>query len=451
MNKTTKCIITILLFASGTCAAVADELSKDDHITFNKHVAPILFDHCAACHHPGEVAPFSLLSYADAKKRDKQIQTVTADHFMPPWKSVEGHGKFAGERRLKPDEVAMIARWVEQGSVEGDAKDLPPQPEFSSDWHLGPPDIIVKMPEPLAVPADGPDVYRNFVFDVNIPAGKYVKAAEYRPGNRRVVHHAVLSIDEDGKARQKQADAAPEQGFEGRSILGHLLPGSLSAWTPGRDAVPLPPGFSLPWKTGAGLILQLHLHPSGKPETEQSSIGLYLTDEPPQRSMVDIGLIYKKIDIAPGEKEYHSRDEFTLPIAMETRGVFPHMHMLGRDFKLTAVPPEGDPISLLWINDWDFNWQGFYEYETPVKLPAGTKIVMETIHDNSAENFRNPSNPPKRVKWGEQTTDEMSVALVHFVPQNEDDMPKLRKEQGKRIVGGIDAQLPPKVIEIHIP
>ena len=233
MNKTTKCIITILLFASGTCAAVADELSKDDHVTFNKHVAPILFDHCAACHHPGEVAPFSLLSYADAKKRDKQIQTVTADHFMPPWKSVEGHGKFAGERRLKPEDVAMIARWVEQGSVEGDAKDLPPQPEFSSGWHLGPPDIVVKMSEPFPVPADGPDVYRNFVFDVNIPAGKYVKAAEFRPGNRRVVHHAVLSIDKDGKARQKQTDAAPEQGFPGRSILGHLLPGSLSAWTPG--------------------------------------------------------------------------------------------------------------------------------------------------------------------------------------------------------------------------
>jgi len=282
-------LMAVVSFVIVGGAARAAELSKDESVTFNKHVAPILFKNCAACHHPGEVAPFSLLTYNDAKKRDKQLQTVTADHFMPPWKSVEGHGKFAGERRLKPEEVATIANWVKQGSVEGESNDLPKQPEFSSDWHLGPPDIIVGMTEPFAVPADGADVYRNFVYDVNVPAGKYIKAAEFRPGNRRVVHHAVLSIDEDGRARKRQAEAAPEQGFEGRSIMGHLMPGSLSAWTPGRDAVPLPEGFSVPWKPGNGLILQLHLHPSGKPETEQSQIGIYLTDEPPQRSMVDIG------------------------------------------------------------------------------------------------------------------------------------------------------------------
>ena len=173
MNNLFRFLVVAVLAVGLSYSTEAAELSKDEAVTFNKHVAPILFDRCAACHHPGEVAPFSLLSYADAKKRDKQIQTVTAEHFMPPWKSVEGHGKFAGERRLKPEEVAMIARWVEQGSVEGDAKDLPSQPEFSSDWHLGPPDIVVEMSEPFPLPADGPDVYRNFVFDVNIPAGKY--------------------------------------------------------------------------------------------------------------------------------------------------------------------------------------------------------------------------------------------------------------------------------------
>jgi len=295
------------------------------------------------------------------------------------------------------------------------------------------------MSEPYAVPAEGRDVYRNFVFDVSIPEGKYLKAAEYRPGNRRIVHHAALSMDIDGKSRQKD-EADPEPGFAGNSIQGQLLPGSLSAWTPGRDALPLPDGFSLPWKPGVGLVLQLHLHPNGKPETEQSSIGLYLTDEPPQRSMVDMWLIYKKIDISPGEKEYRSRDEFTLPIDMEAFGIFPHMHMIGRDFKVTAQPPEGEPISLLWIDDWDFNWQSCYQYDAPMKLPAGTKIVMETVHDNSAENIRNPSSPPRRVKWGEQTTDEMSIAMLQLVPVNEDDMPKLREAQGRRIIGGITAE-----------
>jgi hypothetical protein len=371
--------------------------------------------------------------------RDKQVRDVTGNHFMPPWKSVEGHGRFLGERRLTPRQIDLIARWVEQGAVEGDSRDLPPAPEFSGDWKLGKPDIVLTMSEPYSVPAVGPDLYRNFVFDVTVPEGKYIRATEYRPGNRRVVHHAALSMDVDGKARQKH-EASSEPGFAGASIQGRLLPGSLSVWTPGCDAVSLPEGFSLPWKPGVGLVLQLHLHPTGKPESEQSSIGLYFTDKPPRRSMVDIAFIYRQLDIPPGERAYRSRDEFTLPIDMEAYGVFPHMHLLGREFKLTAQPPEGDAFTLLWIDDWDFNWQSVYQYETPVRLRAGTRITMETVHDNSVDNIRNPSDPPRRVKWGDQTTDEMSVAMLQLVPVHESDLEKLRTRYRGRVVSGIAAE-----------
>jgi hypothetical protein len=281
------------------------------------------------------------------------------------------------------------------------------------------------MPEPYAVRADGSDDFRNFVFDLEIPDGKYIKAAEFHPQNRVVVHHAALMIDAFGQARKKdEADPAP--GFQGAALPGPLLPGSLATWTPGREPSPLPEGYSLPWKPGTGLILQLHLHPSGKPETEQSSIGIYLTDEPPRRSMVDMLLVNTKIDIPAGERAYRAVDEFTLPIEMEALGIFPHMHLIGREIKITAQPPDQkEPFSLLWINDWDFNWQGFYQYETPVKLPAGTHIVMETIHNNTAENIRNPNNPPKRMRWGEQTTDEMSVTILQLVPTDEKDREKL--------------------------
>jgi len=430
--------VVVALVASCSAASAADTAANEP-VTFNKHIAPLIFQNCSACHHPGEVAPFSLLTYDDAKKRAKQIQLVTTQRLMPPWKGVEGHGRFIDERRLKPEQIDLIARWVNAGSLEGDPRDLPKPPEFSAGWKLGPPDIVITMPEAYTVPADGPDIYRNFVFEISIPAGKYLKAAEYRPGNRRVVHHAALAMDVDGKAR-RQDEEDPAPGFKGSlNLPGQLLPGSLSAWTPGRDPLPLPEGLSMPWKKGAGLLLQLHLHPSGKPETEQSTVGLYLTDQAPQRSMADVVLIAKKIDIPPGEKAYATHDEFVLPVEMKAFGLFPHMHLIGREMKIVAHPPGTESFSLLWINDWDFNWQNFYQYETPVTLPAGTKITLDAVHDNSADNFRNPNNPPQRVTWGEQTTNEMSAAILQLVPLHETDMPKLRETLAKKIIGGISA------------
>jgi hypothetical protein len=431
-------LILMGLATTSTQIGAAAVGAAEEAPTFNKHIAPIIFKHCADCHHPGEVAPFPLLSYTDVKKRARQIALVTRDHFMPPWKSVEGHGRFTGERRLKQEEIDLIARWVDEGAVEGDAGDLPPQPTFSEGWKLGQPDIVITMPEPYTIKADGPDDFRNFVFELTVPEGKYIKAVEYHPSNRVIVHHAALMIDTSGEARKKdEADPAP--GFPGAALPGPLLPGSMATWTPGRDPSPLPDGFSLPWKPGVGFILQLHLHPSGKPESEQSSIGFYLTDEPPRRSMVDMLLINTSIDIPPGETAYRARDEFTLPVDMEALGVFPHMHLIGRDIKITARPPDSDePFSLLWIDDWDFNWQGFYQYAEPVKLPAGTQIVMETVHDNSADNIRNPNSPPKRMTWGDQTTDEMSVAILQLVPTNEEYGEKLAGH-GRRVVSEIKA------------
>jgi hypothetical protein len=379
------------------------------------------------------------LSYADVKKRARQIVQVTADRYMPPWKSVEGHGRFVDERRLSADEIALVARWVEQGAVEGDAADLPKTPQFSDSWKLGEPDILVTMPEPYAIPADGPDIYRNFVLPLAVPAGKYIKALEYRPSNRRIVHHAVFSFDVTPNAR-KQDEADPDPGYPGSlTIPGRMFPGSMAAWVPGRDAAPLPAGFSMPWPAGADLVLQLHLHPSGKPEAEQSSIGFYLTDEPPAQSMVDVVLIDRKIDIPPGERAFRTRDEFTVPVEMKVFSIFPHMHLIGRDIKLTAHPPAGEPFSLIWISDWDFNWQSFYQCAEPVLLPAGTKVVLEGIHDNSEDNPRNPHRPPKRVTGGEQTTDEMSAALVQLVPVRESDLAQMAATNKRRIVGGITA------------
>jgi hypothetical protein len=427
---TLRCLIT----------QAADPSPSQEPITFNRDIAPIVFEHCASCHRPGEVAPFSLLTYSDLKKRAPQIAQVTSSRFMPPWKSVEGHGRFIAERRLTNSQIDLIGRWASQGAIEGELRDLPATPRFTDDWKLGQPDIVVTMPEPFSVPAEGADVYQNFVLSLEIPTGKYIKALEYRPSNRRVVHHALFASDSSGKSRKDDA-ADPQPGFQGSlNIPGRLFPGSLSAWAPGREARPLPDGLSMPWKNGTDLVLQLHLHPSGKPESEQSSLGLFLTDEPPQRSMIDVMMLDNKIDIPPGEAAYRTRDEFSVPVEMEVLALFPHMHMIGRDFRITAIPPDADPFSLIWINDWDFNWQSLYQCEPPVRLPAGTKVVLEAIHDNSAANVRNPNNPPQRVTFGEQTSNEMTAALIQFVPVNESDLAKMIEPNKRRIVSSITAR-----------
>lgn len=435
-------LIAVLTAVAMDGANTSSVTQAAEPVTFNRHIAPLVFENCATCHRPGEVAPFSLLTYADVKKHAGQIRTVTESRFMPPWKSVEGHGRFLGERRLKPEQIELIARWVEQGELEGEPGDLPATPQFNNEWKLGKPDLVIAMETAYEIPADGPDIYRNFVFPVTVPTGKFIRAMEYRPGNRPIVHHAVFSYDNTGKARAKDAED-PAPGFSsGLNISGRVFPGSMAAWVPGRDALPLPVGLTMPWPDGGDLVVQLHLHPSGKPESEKSTIGLYFTDEPPQRSMTDLLLIDKKIDIPPGDAAFRTRDEFTLPIEMNVFGIFPHMHLIGREIKITAFPPEGESFSLLWIKDWDFSWQSFYQCEAPVKLVAGTKLVLEGVHDNSAENPRNPSNPPRRVTWGEQTSNEMSLATLQLVPASETELTQLGDAHRRRFFGGISASKP---------
>jgi hypothetical protein len=433
--------VVAVAFLVGGCwapcfAQQAHASEAAETVTFNKHVAPLVFARCADCHRPGEVAPFSLLTFHDVSKRADQILSVAEQRAMPPWKPQPGHGEFAHNRRLTDKELGLLRRWVAQGAVEGQAADLPPAPSFGTGWQLGTPDLVVTMPIAAEVAAAGPDVYLNTILTLKVPEGKFVKAAEFRPSNRRVVHHAVLFVDTTGKARERD-EADPALGFVAVTPPGKRLPDSLSIWAPGRNPRPLGPGLSMPWPETGELVLQLHLHPTGKPEVEQSSIGFHFTDEPPARSLLDLTLIDTKIDIPPGEKAYRTSDRCVLPIDMDALSIFPHMHMIGKDIKVTATLPDGTSRPLLWIDDWNFNWQDLYEYAKPVRLPKGTQIVLEAVHDNSADNPFNPSSPPQRVRWGEQTFNEMSIAFLNLVPVRESDMSELQANPARRLQAAI--------------
>jgi hypothetical protein len=436
--------LSLVVFLPFLSVARADEKPYEPRpkgtVTYTKHIAPIVNARCAACHRPGEVAPFSLLQYEDVRKRAKLISKMTERRIMPPWKPDDPAGTFRGEHRLTAEQIGMIGQWTKEGTIEGDAKDLPPPPKFAVGWQLGEPDMIVTMPKEYTLAAESRDVYRNFVIPFEVPAGKYIKAVEFRPGNRRIVHHAGFAIDAAHKFRDRDGkDGAP--GFTQVGIPGQLFPGNLAFWVPGIEPRPLPDGTGVTWPKGADLVLQLHLHPSGKPETERSTIGFYFTSETPRRPLQFIAMSTNKIDIPPGEKAYRTRQTRTIDNDIELLGLFPHMHVIGKETTVTAVLPGGESKRLLHIPDWDFNWQNYYEYVKPLNLPRGTQIVLECVHDNSAENPANPNSPPKRIVFGEQTTNEMAAVFINAMPKPGTALAKA----GKNVGPGDDTDLKQKV------
>jgi len=390
-------------------------------VTFNKDIAPILFQHCAACHRPGESGPFPLLSYKDAKSRARQIAAVTQSKFMPPWLPEPGEFKFADELRLSDAQIAVITQWVEQGAVEGAPSDLPPAPVFADGWQIGTPDLVIKAERPYQLPASGTDQYWNFIFPTPANTTRWLKAIEIRPGDKRVVHHANILVDRMQSARAQEPSSG--SGFAGMEVKieseafdpdSHFL-----FWKPGTAPYTEPDGMALRLDAGTDLVLNIHLQPSGKAEWIQPSLGLYFTEQPATRFPMLLQLENdRKLDIPPGEKNFWVTDEFTLPEDVQLLAIYPHAHYVGKDLQAFAKFPDGTQKSLIHIPSWDLNWQAVFRYEKPVELPAGTVIFMRYRYDNSDENIRNPNVPPKRVVGGNRASDEMAHLWLQVLPRN---------------------------------
>jgi tetratricopeptide (TPR) repeat protein len=398
-------------------------------VTFTRDVAPILYRSCAPCHRPGGAAPFSLLHYADALRHAPEIAQVTASRFMPPWLPEPGWVEWAGERRLSPAEIDLLARWVEGGRAEGDPAELPPLPRWPTGWREGEPDLVVAMPEPFPLPAAGPDLFRNFVLPVDLDAARHVRAVEIRPEDPRRVHHAILEIDRSGSCRGLDA-ADPGPGFGGMFLGDAERPGGqFLGWTPGKTALSGLPGAAWRLVPGDDLVLQLHMPPTGKPEAVRVAVGLYFATEPPTLHPFGLLLGSEELDIPAGEPAYRVTDRFVLPVPVLAHGVYPHAHYLARSLHATARLPDGALRWLLRIDRWDFDWQDEYRYREPIPLPAGTEITMEYTYDNSAANPRNPHHPPRRVVFGPESTDEMAFLLLQVAPLDPAHRPALEEAQ----------------------
>ena len=379
-----------------------------DPPTFARDIAPIVFEHCAPCHHAGEAAPFGLVSYDDVQKRARQIVRVTQSRFMPPWLPAAGENHFQGDRSLSTEEIEAFRLWLEAGTPEGDPAALPPAPVFPTGWQLGEPDLVVTMPESYTVPAEGRDIYRNFVIPQPADGTRYVRALEFRPDNRAVLHHAVLFVDGSRHARSEDR-RDPEPGYAAMG-LGVLRPpnGQFVSWTPGKGAQCYEQGIAWALDETLDVVLQLHLRPTGKSEPIRVSVGLYFSAEPPTKHPLAIRLWSREIDIPAGEPAYVVECSYTLPVDVSVYGVYPHAHYLGKDLRGWATLPDGSERTLIHIPSWDFNWQEEYFYTEPLALPAGTLVRTRYVYDNSAENPFNPNQPPKPVRHGFQSTDEMA-------------------------------------------
>lgn len=481
-------VLPLLALMAGPTAGIVAQTNVDAtvskpalRVTFNQDIAAIMHDKCAMCHRPGQAGPFPLLTYSDVSQRSETIQAVIDSGYMPPWKPVNENVHFANDRRLSSHQKQVIQSWIANGMPEGEAS-APEPPESVDGWMLGTPDLVVTMNGQFDVPASGPDVYRSFVFPLQLSEDKWVKAVELRPTAKTSVHHAIIFIDSSGNSRKMDGQDG-QAGVPGMSFLNALLspPTSeqgilsgklLSSWrtsfqsinavagmlqrddlsniftqglggyVPGKVPAPFPGDLAVRLPQGSDIVVQTHFHPSGKPEQESGELAIYFADAPPTRRMVPIQVppmfgIGHGIKIPAGANEHRISDSFEIPIDVEAISVFPHGHYVLREAAMSAKLPDGTTMPLVKITDWDLDWQDSYFFDQPVRLPAGTVITSELVYDNSSSNPENPYDPPREIGWGLESGDEMGSVILTVVPVNDSEGSELAETLHQYFVSSV--------------
>ena len=395
---------------------------------FSKDIAPVLYQHCASCHRAGQIAPMSLLSYEEVRPWAASIREKVATGAMPPWHSAAPTGQFSNDRRLSDAEKGVISRWVAGGAPKGDVKDMPPVPAFADDWEIGKPDAVITMPEPYVVPARGTIDYQNVTVPTNFTEDKWIQAIEVRPGTRSVVHHIlVFAVG----TRQNQAytqivpqlPRRPQTAPNGRS---DRKPESLIATTaPGTNAMVFPPGTAMRIPAGASLRFQIHYTTNGKEVSDRSSVGVIFAKEPPEKEMHTSAFFNPQLILPAGAADVAVPTAIQFNQDVHLTALFPHTHLRGKSWDYKIVYPDGRTETVLPVPHYDFNWQTYYIFATPLAVPKGSKLEAVAHYDNSANNASNP-DPNKEVHWGEQTWDEMQYTGINYTVDNE--APKQRTD-----------------------
>lgn len=431
-----------------------ERVVTSENVTYHRDVRPIIQKHCQGCHRPGAVGPFALTDYKQALAWAADIVHYTQNGDMPPWKPVAGVA-FQNARGLTIREIDTLALWEKNGCPEGDPKDAPPPAKFPDGWHLGEPDLVVEVPDDFHVGAAGKDTFRCFVLPTGLKEDKYVVAYEVKPGNATVVHHTLNYFDTTGKARKLETAEKARQKAAGELDRGPgysvamgigFFPnpadaprpgvppvGFVGGWAPGQLGTKLPAASGIYLPKEAEIVLQVHYHRTGKPEKDRTKIGLYFSEKPVQKpwtTLVVTGMTPFSFIPAGAAKNVQKGSAWTTADA-NIHSVMPHMHLLGKSVKMTMTEPGGNPVVLVDIKDWDYNWQESYWLKNPLFAKAGTRFDIEAVFDNSAKNPNNPANPPKLVRFGEETTDEMLFGFLGATPAGTERVRTVRTEPKK--------------------
>lgn len=387
-------------------------LARPADVTFNRDVLPILQKRCQGCHRPGEAAPMSFLTYKDARPWAKAMREAVTTRKMPPWFANPQHGKFANDRSLSQVEIDALAAWADGGAKEGNQKHAPKKIEWVEGWQIGQPDQAFEMPADFSVPASGTIEYQHFIIPTGFTEDRWISAIEARPGNRALLHHAVVFVrpPQSKWIREAKPGVAfvPNRDWRvGVSLYDEVL----DTYVPGAIPHKLPPGQAKMIPAGSDLVFQLHYTANGKPGTDRSRIGVIFAKEPPKERVYTVNISNSRFVIPPGVPAHPVEGRMLLREDARLVGLSPHMHLRGRSMMFTAVYPTGEKQTLLDVPKYDFNWQLYYYLAEQMPLPKGTRIEVFATYDNSPNNPRNP-DATAEVRWGDQSWQEMMVGFM---------------------------------------
>ena len=391
----------LVLTASGSIAMaqgpVARTAARDaaPAVTYSKDIAPILYKNCTECHRPTMNAPMSLMSYDEVRPWARAIKARVVAREMPPWSADPAHGTFKNDPRLAQKDIDTITAWVDAGAPKGNDRDMPAAPKYAEGWTIGTPDAVFTMTEPFHVPADGTIPYQYIRIPTNLTEDKWIQAIEFRPGDRRVVHHIIASA-------QPAGGNARDERTPGRTGLGGI--------TPNKPGVVFEPGVARLLRANSEIILQRHYTTIGEATADRTSVAVIYAKQPPTKVFAGGNVLNVRFEIPPNTANHPVTASRTFTEDTTLVAMMPHMHVRGKSMRYDVTYPDGRKETLLNVPKYDFNWQHTYDLAEPKVLPKGTKLDITATFDNSTNNIYNP-DPNATVRWGDQTWEEMMIGF----------------------------------------